>query len=77
MDSLWSILSKRKNQQVVSWIGAGVVVVAGGIWAVVTYVWPPHLSDQAPSITQSTSGPASPTIANVKGNIVTNGNVGK
>jgi len=44
MGSLWSILAKPKNRAVLSWIGSGLVVIAAGIWAVVTYIWPPHAS---------------------------------
>lgn len=40
MGSLWSFLSASRNQKTVSWLGAGLVVVAGGAWAVFTYVWP-------------------------------------
>jgi hypothetical protein len=42
MGSLWAFLRKPSNQRLLSWLGGGVVVIAGGIWAVVTYVWPPH-----------------------------------
>ncbi len=42
MGSLWSFATKSKNRQVLSWAGGGIVVAAGGLWAVVTYVWPPH-----------------------------------
>jgi hypothetical protein len=40
MGSLWAFLSKPKNQKTLSWIGAGLVALAGGGWAVFTYVWP-------------------------------------
>ena len=42
MGSLWAFLRKPNNQRLLSWFGGGVVVIAGGIWAVVTYVWPPQ-----------------------------------
>ena len=29
-----------KNKKTLNWLGAGLVVVAGGTWAVFTYVWP-------------------------------------
>jgi hypothetical protein len=44
MDSPWSILVKAKNRQILSWIGGGIIAVATGLWAVVTYVWPAHES---------------------------------
>jgi hypothetical protein len=39
--ALWSFFTNPKNQKTLSWLGAG-IVAAGGIWAVVTYVWPAH-----------------------------------
>jgi hypothetical protein len=40
MSGLWSFISAPKNKKTLSWLGAGLVVVAGGAWAVFTYVWP-------------------------------------
>ena len=39
MISLWSIIAKPRNRQILSWVGGGVAAVAGGIWVVVTYGW--------------------------------------
>jgi hypothetical protein len=40
MGGVWSFLSTSKNQKTLSWISGGLVVVAGGAWAVFTYLWP-------------------------------------
>jgi hypothetical protein len=40
MRSLWSFLTSPKNQRILSWLGSGLVVAAGGLWAVATYIWP-------------------------------------
>jgi hypothetical protein len=40
--SLWSIIEKPKNRLILQWIGGGIIAIAGGAWAVVTYVWPAH-----------------------------------
>jgi hypothetical protein len=74
MNSIWSFASKPKNRQIISWIGSGIVVVAGGIWAVITFLWTPdHSGGRPPStVTQTTSGPESPAIANVRGNVTVN-----
>ncbi len=40
MRSVWSFVAKPENRQILGWLGSGVVVFAGGLWAVVTYVWP-------------------------------------
>lgn len=42
MGSVWAFLRKPSNQRLLSWLGGGTVVIAGGIWAMVTYVWPAH-----------------------------------
>jgi hypothetical protein len=42
MEAVWEFLRKPRNQKLLSWLGGGGVVIAGGIWAVVTYVWPAH-----------------------------------
>ena len=42
MNSLWSIIGQPKNRQIISWIGGGIVAVAAGAFAVVTYLWPAH-----------------------------------
>jgi hypothetical protein len=42
MGSVWTFLRGPANQRLLSWLGGGAVVFAGGIWAVVTWVWPAH-----------------------------------
>jgi hypothetical protein len=37
----WNFLSKDKNRAVLGWLGAGVVVVIGALWAAFVYVMPP------------------------------------
>jgi hypothetical protein len=49
MRSLWPFLSDSKNQKTLAWLGSGLVVAAGGTWAVVTYVWPMHDVSPEPS----------------------------
>lgn len=53
MGSLWPFLSASKNQKTLSWLGAGLVVVAGGGWAVFTYIWP---HDEGPKIVCAQQG---------------------
>jgi hypothetical protein len=33
---------QTQNRDMLSWVGGGIVAVAVGAWAVVTYVWPAH-----------------------------------
>jgi hypothetical protein len=42
MGRVWTFLRKPSNRQLLSWFGGGAVLLAWGIWAVVTYVWPAH-----------------------------------
>src|SRR3984893_10121258 len=35
---LWEIIKSPDNRAVISWLGGGAVVVAGGLWTVVTFV---------------------------------------
>ena len=34
---MWDWLRKKKNQQVLTWLGGGLVIVAGGLWKAYTY----------------------------------------
>jgi TIR domain len=39
-DGLWGFLRDKRNQQVLSWIGGGLVVVATGLWVAFVYFFP-------------------------------------
>ena len=41
MAKLWNFLQQERNRQILGWIGGGLVVVAGGIWAVFIFLWTP------------------------------------
>jgi hypothetical protein len=36
-DTTWAFLTDPANREVLAWAGGGVVVVAGGVWAVVKF----------------------------------------
>jgi hypothetical protein len=40
--AVWAFLTNPKNQKTLSWLGGGMVVLASGLWAVVTFIWPSH-----------------------------------
>jgi hypothetical protein len=67
VDSLWSIVAKPKNRQILQWIGGGVIAVAAGAWAVVTYVWPAQDSAKTVCAQQGIA-----LGGNVSGSTVTN-----
>ena len=77
MGRVWTFLRKPSNRQLLSWFGGGAVLLAWGIWAVVTYVWPAHkgptavCADQGIAIAGRVSGS---TIGNkVSGGSATSG----
>jgi hypothetical protein len=46
---LWGFLRDKRNQQVLGWLGGGLVVAATGLWAVFVYLFPPGKSPEAKS----------------------------
>jgi hypothetical protein len=41
---MWAFLQKKKNREVLGWLGAGLVVAAGGFWTAFVYFDSPHKS---------------------------------
>jgi hypothetical protein len=41
MGRFWAFLLQKKNREVLGWIGGGVVVAAGALWAVLVFFWTP------------------------------------
>jgi len=46
MNSFWRFLRDRRNQQVLRWLGGGLVVAATGLWAAFVYFFPPPKSPE-------------------------------
>jgi hypothetical protein len=46
--SIWDFLKDGSNQTVLSWIGGGIVVVAGGLWAASKFLFPKEKDKSAP-----------------------------
>ena len=40
MSSFWRFLCDKRNQQVLGWLGGGLVVAATGLWAALVYFLP-------------------------------------
>ena len=59
-NAIWSFLQDPSNQAVLTWLGGGIVVVAGGIWAVFKFVLSnkKKASPPAPNVTASHGGVA-------------------
>lgn len=46
MNSFWRFLRDRRNQQVLRWLGGGLVVAATGLWVAFVYFFPPPKSPE-------------------------------
>lgn len=49
MTSLWRFLRDKRNQQVLGWLGGGLVVATTGLWAIFVYLFPPPRSAETKS----------------------------
>jgi hypothetical protein len=49
MSVVWRFLRDKRNQQVLGWLGGGLVVAATGLWAVFVYFFPAGKSPEAKS----------------------------
>src|SRR5262245_29660666 len=47
IDGLWGFFRDKRNRQVVSWLGGGLVVAATGLWAAFVYFFPAPKSPEA------------------------------
>jgi TIR domain len=50
-DGLWGFLRDKRNQQVLGWLGGGLVVLATGLWAAFVYFFPPVKEAKSPEAT--------------------------
>src|SRR5262245_59346939 len=58
----WTFFRSKRNREIVSWFGGGLVAVAAGVWALFVYFFPHHdnkPSPPAPTVTQAGTGIAS------------------
>ena len=49
MNRFWRFLRDKRNQQVLGWLGGGLVVAATGLWIAIVYFFPPVQSSEAKS----------------------------
>jgi hypothetical protein len=45
MTTLWDIVRKKNNREIISWLSGGPVVVIAGLWAAFVYFSPPKKDD--------------------------------
>ena len=72
---MWTFLQSKKNHEVLGWIGAGLAVVIGGLWAAFVYFSPPNKPSTSGSTIQASCGSAA-IGGNVSGATITAGNTG-
>ena len=70
MNSLWRFLRDKRNQQVLGWLGGGLVVAATGLWVVFVYFY--HSSEPNPAKVQADCSSVA-IGGNVSGATVTTG----
>lgn len=59
LDAFWSWLKDPANRDVIGWIGSGVVIVVGSVWAVVKFFAKPRGNGgRAPSVRANGGGVA-------------------
>jgi hypothetical protein len=47
---MWDWLKDPENRNVLAWLGSGLVVLAGGLWAVLVHLHPAESGGSAPSV---------------------------
>jgi hypothetical protein len=70
MISLWRFLRNKRNQQVLGWLGGGLVVAATGAWAAIVYFLPLAKPPEANS-----PHPTPPAVQADRGGIAIGGDV--
>lgn len=68
MGGVWNFLRQKRNQQVLSWLGGGLVVAATGAWVVFVYLFP---AQKEPEVRANCGGVA--VGGNVSGSTITAG----
>jgi len=69
MNSFWRFLRDKRNQQVLGWLGGGLVVVTTGLWAAFVYFFPPGKSPEAKSPEPAVSVQADCSAIAIGGNV--------
>src|SRR5262249_60609202 len=55
MNSFWRFLRDKRNQQVLGWLGGGLVAALTGLWAAFVYLFPPPLKSSVPTSSEPTA----------------------
>jgi hypothetical protein len=71
MEALLRIIRRSDNRRALSWLGGGLIVLATGIWVLVTHFFPADTwkGETKETTVESQGGIASGRDTNVKGNV--------
>ena len=58
----WSFLRRKQNREILGWLGGGAVVAAGGLWVLVTWLFPEPSPTTEPSTSSAEGGLGSTNI---------------
>jgi hypothetical protein len=56
LSDIWTFVSDANNRAVLGWIGGGIVVVTGGVWAVITFFMQKGQKGSAPPNVSASNG---------------------
>ena len=72
MAKVWSFLEQKRNREILGWAGGGAMIVAAGLWAVITYLYPSSSGSSAkPSMSVEANCGSVAVGGNVSGSTVT------
>ena len=70
MNSFWRFLRDKRNQQVLGWLGGGLVVAATGLWGVFVYFFPSESPETKASHTDPANVQADCSGVAIGGNVI-------
>jgi hypothetical protein len=72
---MWKFLRNKSNREIIGWIGGGLVVVCGALWAVFVFFYTPTRSGPSPAAPATVQADCGGVAigGNVEGSTVTGG----
>ena len=73
MSAFWRFLRDKRNQQILGWVGSGLVVAATGLWAAFVYFHPAAKSLESARVSVQADCSSIAIGGNVSGATITSG----
>lgn len=73
MATLWALLRKKSNREIIAWLGSGTVVVITALWTAFVYLSPPKKVDRGGSINVEAHCGSAAVLGNLSGSSITVG----